>query len=176
MAQSAELTPQRGATVPVRADKRIADAVASLLPAYDQLRDGLMEHRAFDIRDGLQRIKAMDLTRVGRDLAAGRAPAPAIEIEAAVGELIAVTKHLDKVDGPLFHAALVRFIADEQPTRIGLAVAMRRVILASRFTPSIAEVIETLKAVESDFRSAATRLELLPDRISEAESFLFRST
>lgn len=176
MVKNHELTAPRGAIAPVRPEKRIADTVAELLAAYDRLRDGLLERRPSDVREGLERLKVLDLDKIGKDLAAGRTPATAGEIEAAVGQLIAVTKHLDKVDGPLFHEALVRFIADEQPSRIGLATAMRRVQLTARYTPSIAEVIEALKAAEADFRSAATRLETLPNRIQETEMFPFRST
>lgn len=176
MAQANQLTAPRGAIAPVRPEKRVADTVAELLAAYDCLRDGLLERRPSDVREGLARLKALDLDRIGKDLAAGRTPATAGEIEAAVGQLIAVTKHLDKVDGPLFHGALVRFISEEQPTRIGLTAAFRTVLLTARYTPSIAEVIEILKAAESDFRSATTRLESLPDRLKEGELFLFRST
>ncbi|HWV44084.1 hypothetical protein [Pseudorhodoplanes sp.] len=170
MAKSGELT--QGSTVlPVQRERRIADAVAAFLPAYDKLRDGVMERRASDMRDGLAAVRAVDVAGLER-LLADPPRATAVEIAEAAGVLIAVTKHLDKTDGEIFQRTLVQFIADEQPTRLGLAIAMRRVLLAAKFTPSIAEVIETLRAAESDLRSARQRLEWLPDHVKAAEALL----
>ena len=169
MAQNGELTTGRD-LLPVQREKRVADAVAAFLPAYDRIRDGVMERRAADMREGLAALRAIDLDGLER-LLADLPRAGATEIAAAVGRLIAVTKHLDKTDGEIFQATLVQFIADEQPTRIGLGIAMRRVLLSARFTPSIAEVIEAVRSAESDLRSAKQRLEWLPDHAKAAEAF-----
>lgn len=173
MAKTGELTP--GRQVVPGSDKRVADAVATLLPAYDRLRDGILAQRPSDCREGLASIRRVDCAALAVRLAEGQARASAVEITAAAAHLIAVTKHLDKVNGPVFQDTLVQFIADEQPTRAGLAIAMRQVILSARYTPSIAEVVEAIRAAESDLRSARRRLEWLPERIAEAESFLNRS-
>lgn len=166
-----------GSSLPAsRMVKKFGDTIEHFMPAYDKLRDGAMKFQPTLAREGLEAMKSVDIGEFARHLEAWCVPASKQEIEAAVGEIIAVTKHLDKVDGPLFHAALVRFISDEQPSRIGLAVAARRVLLSARFTPSIAEVIEAVKSIEMDLRSAKQRIEWLPDHVKAAEAFLLRST
>lgn len=172
MAQGTELSGGGASIARLQTTRRVSDAVAELLSAYDQLRDGLMARRISDAREGLARVKAMNLAAIAADIERGRAAATPLEIEAAVGQLIGCTKHLNKVDGPLFHETLSEFIQQEKPTRLGLADAVRKVILSAKFTPSIAEVIETLRAVESDLRSARQRLEWLPDHVKAAEEYL----
>lgn len=170
MAQSDELILSRGA-VRVCAEKRLPDHLAAFLAAYDTIRDGVMERRAADMRDGLEKLSLIDVPGLQKML--GTLPlASPVEITKAVGVLIAVTKHLDKTDGAIFQDTLEMFIADEQPTKLGLSLAMRRVLLTAKFTPSIAEVIEAVRAVESDLRSAKQRLEWLPDHVKAAESHL----
>lgn len=173
MAETGELTDLRE-MIPVQQEKRVADAVAAFLPAYDKIRDGVLERRPADMRDGLAAVRAIDLAGLAATL--DNLPrARTLDIVVAASGLIAVTKHLDKVDGAAFQDALVKFIADEQPTRLGLAIAMNRIILSAKFTPSIAEVVEALRAVESDLRSARQRLEWLPDHVKAAEAHLSAS-
>lgn len=175
MVQTSELTSTSGGRIrdrsAVHREKRVADAVAAFLPAYDRLRDGVLGLSPSAAREGLALVRGIDIAGLAEVLSAP-ALATASDIVRAAGTLIAVTKHLDKVDGQLFQDTLVAFIADEQPTRLGLGLAMRRVILSSKFTPSIAEVIEALRSCESELRSAQQRLQWLPDHIHAAESFL----
>lgn len=176
MAEQNSLTLPNGALPAVRSDRRLQAAIDILLPAYDDLRDGEMDGRAQQVRDGLNRLTALRWQELIGPIESGRRAATVDDIRLAVAELFAVTKHLDKVDGPVFQAALIQDIGDEEPTRLGLALALRKVRQTCRYMPSLAEVIDALRASESALRSAVTRLERLPDLIGRAEAFLIRST
>lgn len=158
-----------GAAAGLPSEAKLEASVTAVLAAYGDLRDALEARNPDRIARTLPAAEAVPVPELRRQVALAKAPAELDEIRARVAHLIAVTKHLEKVDGE-FGPTLVEDLRAERPSQIALVTAMRRLRTSCKFLPSIAEVIEAVREVEATYRSATYRLENLPDRIAEARA------
>lgn len=164
------------------ADERAieADRVA-FKAAYDELAEALDRKHRQMIQRAIPAVEALPLERYRAAFAAGAQVATKAEIAVHVTKLVAVMKHFSgAIDLPAYIETLtgdLDDLADPAANLLGLAMGCKKIRLTCKTFPSIADVVEAVRAASSEARAALDRVEnRLPEKLELARAFLLRST
>jgi hypothetical protein len=154
------VVPQKPAPVnPVIERERLIDLIKTLGSAeiaptvriarqLERLRSSPLYEVGAAIAEAATQLANLSTRVLLRDIGEAMRPASHERIAIEMVELLAMVPGRDDIDLSTFTKVAVRDIADAKPTRLHLTAAFRELRLTKKFRPTVAEMLEALRAVE----------------------------